>query len=213
MKPLALICSLCLTLLLIGCGNDEFQGRFIAADGITSYEFQPDGTVFIVSQDEVITAQYSYSAGKNTLSLKAEEALPTDTLTVTENNTLTTADTTLTRGVDYTMLNESTWIGHQGDYTFALTFSQTDKGMETYSELVSYYNDDMTYAYQTDDSITRLSGDKLLLDSTQYMVSDVTADSLTLSIGNNYMTLSKHPKGTAIEFREGYSNIDDEPLE
>jgi hypothetical protein len=45
------------------------------------------------------------------------------------------------------------------------------------------------------------------------MVSDVTADSLTLSIGNNYMTLSKHPKGTAIEFREGYSNIDDEPLE
>jgi len=213
MKPLALICSLCLTLLLSGCGNDEFQGRFIAADGITSYEFQPDGTVFIVSQDEVITAQYSYSAGKNTLSLKAEEALPTDTLTVTENNTLTTADTTLTRGVDYTMLNESTWIGHQGDYTFALTFSQTDKGMETYSELVSYYNDDMTYAYQTDDSITRLSGDKLLLDSTQYMVSDVTADSLTLSIGNNYMTLSKHPKGTTIEFREGYSNIDDEPLE
>jgi hypothetical protein len=213
MKAIALLFSLCLTLLLSGCGNDEFQGRFIAADGITSYEFQPDGTVFIVSQDQVITAHYTYSAKQNTLTLEAEEALPTNLLTVTENHTLTSADTTLTRGVDYTMLNDSTWIGHQGDYTFALTFSQTDKGMETYSELVSYYNDDMTYVYQTDDSITVLSGDKLLLDATQYMVSDVTADSLTLSIGAKHMTINKHPKGTAIEFREGYSNIDDEPQE
>jgi hypothetical protein len=212
MKAIALLFSLCLTLLLSGCGSDEFQGRFIAADGITSYEFQPDGTVFIVSQDQVISAQYTYSKKQNTLTLEAEEVLPTELLTVTDNDTLTNGDSTLTRGVDYTMLNDSTWIGHQGDYTFALTFSQTDKGMETYSELVSYYNDDMTYAYQTDDSITVLSGDKLLLDATQYMVSDVTADSLTLSIGTKHMTLNKHSKGTAIEFREGYSNIDDEPL-
>lgn len=213
MKVIALIFSLCLTLLLSGCGSDEFQGRFIAADGITSYEFQPDGTVFIVSQDQVITAQYTYHKDKQTISLKAEEVLPTDTLSVIDSRTLTMEDSKLSRGVDYDMLKDSTWIGHQGDYTFALTFSQTEKGMETYSELVSYYNDDMTYAYQTDDSITRLTGDKLLLDATQYMVSDVTDDRLTLSIGNNYMTLSKHPKGTAIEFREGYSNIDDEPLE
>lgn len=213
MKAFALLLSLCASLLLSGCGSDDFAGRFIATDGITSYEFQPDGKVFVVSQDKVITAQYHYRASENTLSLKAGDALPTDTLTLAENGTLTAGDMTLTRGVDYTMLNDSTWIGHQGDYTFALTFTQTDKGMETYSELVSYYNDDMTYAYQTDDSITRLTGDKLLLDATQYMVSDVSADKLTLSIGSNYMTLTKHPKGTAIAFREGYSNIDNEPLE
>lgn len=212
MKALTLVFSLCITLVLSGCGSDEFQGRFIADDGITSYEFQPDGTVFIVSQDEVITAQYTYSENKQTISLEAEAALPSDTLSVSDNDTLVIDGSTLSRGVDYNMLKDSTWIGHQGDYTFVLTFNQTDKGMETYSELVSYYTDDMTYAYQTDDSITRLTGDKLLLDATQYMVSDVTDDRLTLSIGNNYMTLNKHPKGTAIEFREGYKNIDDEPL-
>jgi hypothetical protein len=213
MKAFALVFSLCITLLLSGCGSDTFQGRFIANDGITSYEFQPDGTVFIVSQDQVITAQYTYNKNKQAISLEAAETLPAESLTVADNDTLTMDDATLVRGVDYAMLKDSTWIGHQGDFTFALTFTQIDKGMETYSELVSYYNDDMTYAYQTDDSITRLTGDKLLLDATQYMVSDVSDDSLTLSIGNNYMTLNKHPKGTAIEFREGYKNIDDEPLE
>lgn len=213
MKAFALVLSLCMTLLLSACGSAPFQGRFIADDGITSYEFQPDGTVFIVSQDQVITARYHYNKDDEAISLEAEQDLPVSTLTVVDQDTLTMDSATLTRGVDYTMLNDSTWIGHQGDFTFALTFTQTDKGMETYSELVSYYNDDMTYAYQTDDSITRLTGDKLLLDATQYMVSDVSDDSLTLSIGNNYMTLSKHSKGTAIEFREGYNNIDDEPLE
>jgi|GEM_PF-1295802 len=213
MKAIALLFSLCVTLLLSGCGSDEFQGRYVASDGITSYEFQPDGTVYIVSQDKVITAHYHYSASKNLISLEAGDVLPSDTLTVTENDTLTMDDAKLTRGVDFSMLKDSTWIGHQGDYTFALSFTQTDKGMETFSELVSYYTDDKTYAYQTDDSITRLSGDKLFLDVTQYMVSDVNADSLTLSIGNNYMTLNKYPKGTAIEFREGYTNIDDEPME
>jgi hypothetical protein len=83
--------------------------------------------------------------------------------------------------------------------------------METYSELVTYYDDDMTYVYQTDDSITRLAGDKLLLDRTQYRVSDVTEDSLTLSIGSNSMQLKKYPKGTEVEFREGYQSEDDIP--
>ncbi len=213
MKQLALLLALLLPVLLTACGNEPFQGRYVAPDGVTSYEFLPDGKLIIIKGDDVTNAQYDYDSGNQIITLTAEQTLADDTITVNDDGKLETGDLTLTRGVDYQMLADSTWIGHEGQYTFALTFSQTDKGMETFSELVSYYDDDMTYAYQTDDSITRLTGDKLLLDSTQYTVSDVTDNILTLSIGNNRMPLKKHPKGTGIEFRDGYQSEDAQPDE
>lgn len=208
MKKFAFIFAFILTLMLAACSNDTFQGRYIAPDGTTSYEFLPDNKLYIIDQDEVIEALYQYDKAKQQIRLTAEQTLPTDKLTVTDNGDLKIDDTTLTRGVDYEMLADATWIGHQGDYTFSLTFTETDKGMETYSELVTYYSEDKSYDLQTDDSITRLTGNKLLLDQTPYTVSDVTDDSLKLTIGTNSMVIEKHPKGTEIEFREGYSNSD-----
>lgn len=116
--------------------------------------------------EDVITAEYEYDSGEQLIKLKAEDDLPTDTLTVKDEDHLQIADMTLTRGVDYAMLADTTWIGQQGQYSFALTFTMTDKGMETVSELVTYHDDDMTYLSQTDDSITRLRGNMLLLDLT-----------------------------------------------
>ena len=208
MKQLALLLAFLLPVLLTACSNEQFQGRYVAPDGVTSYEFLSDGRLIIISGDDVTNAQYEYDRSKHIITLTADQALANDTITVNDEGNLETGDLMLSRGVDYDMLTDSTWIGHEGQYTFALTFTQTDKGMETFSELVSYYDDEMTYIYQTDDSITRLTGDKLLLDSTQYTVSDVTDNSLTLSIGNNRMQLKKHPKGTVIEFRSGYQSED-----
>lgn len=213
MKPLALVFALLTPLLLTACGNDDFQGRYVATDGITSYEFLPEGKLIILDGDKVISAQYDYDSSEQTISLESEQELHTETLAVNEAGNLSFDDTQLIKSVDYQMLEDSTWIGHEGQFTFALTFTKTEAGMETYSELVSYYDDDMTYVYETDDSITRLAGDKLLLDRTEYRVSDVTEDSLTLSIGNNSMQLSKYPKGTEITFREGYQSEDDLPKE
>lgn len=211
MKPFALLFALLMPLLLTACGNDEFQGRYVATDGITSYEFLPEGKLIILDGDKVISAQYNFDSNDRTLSLESEQALRSDTLTVNDEGNLHFDDTTLVKSVDYQMLEDATWIGHEGQNTFALTFTKTEAGMETYSELVTYYDDDMTYVYQTDDSITRLAGDKLLLDRTQYRVSDVSEDSITLSIGSNSMQLRKYPKGTEIEFREGYQSEDDIP--
>ena len=128
----------------------------------------------------------------------------------TEDGNLEVADMSLIRGVDYGMLADTTWIGHEGQYSFALTFTMTEQGMETVSELVSYYDENMMYLSQMDDSITRLVGNKLLLDLTQYTVSDVTHDSFKISIGDNSMLLEKQLKGTAITIREGYQLVDEQ---
>lgn len=209
MKKFAFIFALIMPLLLTACGNDSFQGRYIAPDGTTSYEFLADNRLLIVNQDKLTEARYQYDAGDNMLELSSDQDLPAETLSVLENGDLKMGDVTLERGVNYPMLADSTWIGHQGEFTFALTFTQTDKGMETSSQLITYYSEDLSYDSQPDDSITRLTGNKLLLDQTPYTVSDVTDNSMKLSIGNNSMVLEKHPKGTEIKLREGYTNSDD----
>ena len=209
MKKLAWLFALLLPITLTGCGYDEFQGRFIDPEGNISYEFQPDGTVEIIQGEEITTAGYQYDSGDQIITLNAEQALPTDTLTVKDEDHLQSGNTKLTRGVDYMMLADTTWIGQQGQYTFALTFTMTDKGMETFSELLTYHDDDMTYLSQTDDSITRLTGNMLLLDLTPYTVSEVTQDSFKISIGDNSMVLEKQPKGAEIMIRDGYQLIEE----
>jgi hypothetical protein len=67
----------------------------------------------------------------------------------------------------------------------------------------------MTYLSQTDDSLTRLNGNMLLLDLTPYTVSEVTQDSFKISIGDNSMVLEKQPKGTEIIVRDGYQLIEE----
>ena len=209
MKKLVWLFALLLPITLTGCGYDEFQGRFIDPEGNISYEFQPDGTVEIIQGEEITTAEYQYDSGDQIITLNAEQPLPTDTLTVEDKDHLQSGDIKLTRGVDYMMLADTTWIGQQGQYTFALTFTMTDKGMETFSKLVTYHDDDMTYLSQTDDSITRLNGNMLLLDLTPYTVSEVTQDSFKISIGDNSMILEKQPKGAEILIRDGYQLIEE----
>ncbi|MDO8828122.1 hypothetical protein [Methylophaga sp.] len=210
MKQLLMLLSLSLPLLLTGCGYDEFEGRFIGPDGNISYEFQTDGSVAVVQGEDVSTAEYEYKSNDRIIKLISEQDLPANTLKVKEDGNLEADEMTLTRGVDYAMLDNSTWIGHQGQYTFALTFTMTEQGMETVSELVSYYDENMMYLSQTDDSITRLEGNKLLLDQTQYTVSDVSRESFKISIGENSMVLEKQPKGTEITIRNGYERIDEQ---
>lgn len=210
MKKLVWLLALILPIMLTGCGYDEFAGRFISPDGNISYEFQPDGTLEIIKGEEVTTAEYEYDSSDQIIKLKTGQDLPTDTLTVKDEDHLQSGEMTLTRGIDYAMLADTTWIGQQGQYTFALTFTMTDKGMETFSELVTYHDDDMTYLSQTDDSITRLSGNMLLLDLTPYTVSEVSRESFKITIGENSMVLEKQPKDTAITIREGYQLIDEE---
>lgn len=210
MKQLLILLSLSLPLLLTGCGYDEFEGRFIGPEGNISYEFQTNGTVEFIRGEDINTAEYEYKSNDRLIKLISEQDLPTNTLKIKEDGNLQADDMTLTRGVDYTMLDNSTWIGHQGQYTFALTFNMTDQGLETVSELVSYYDENMMYLSQTDDSITRLEGNKLLLDQTQYTVSDVSRESFKISIGENSMVLEKQPKGTAIPIREDYERIDEQ---
>lgn len=207
MKHLNWLMACLFPFLLSGCGYDEFEGRFISPDGNVSYEFQADGTLKIMQGEDLTTAEYQYQSGKQIIELSSGQELPTDTLTVKDENHLQTGDVTLTRGVDYAMLTDSTWIGNQGEYTFALTFTMTEQGLETVSELVSYYDVNNMYLSQTDDSITRLEGNKLFLDQTQYTVSDVSRDSFKITIGDNSMVLDKHPKGTEITIRDGYQLI------
>lgn len=209
MKKAFSIFSLILPLFLSACSSDDFEGRYTDQEGLKSYEFLPEGELRIVSEESETLSSYEYDASDKVLTLISEPNSTTEAQ-VNEDGSIQLDATMLTRAVDESMLANSTWIGNQGEYTFTLTFTPTQKGLETYSELVTYYTDDMTYAYQTDDSITRLSGNKLFLDQTIYTVSDVTDTSLKLSIGQQSMVLHKHPKGTAIEFREAYSNIDDE---
>jgi len=210
MRKLASLIFMLLALLLSACGSDEFQGRYTDAVGLTSYQFATDGTVTIVTQSSETTTNYQYNTKTQTLTLTENGSLPAQTIQVTDNGSLEVGSTTFARALVPSMLIDSTWMGNEGEYTFSLTFSQTDKGLETFSELVTYYDDDKTYVYQTDDSITVLRGNKLHLDKTIYTVSDVTDTSLKLSIGNQSMIIHKHPKGTTIDFREGYSDIDDE---
>lgn len=209
MKKAFSIFSLILPLFLSACSSEDFEGRYTDQEGLKSYEFLPEGELRIVSEESETLSSYEYDASDKVLTLISEPNSTTEAQ-VNEDGSIQLDATMLTRAVDESMLANSTWIGNQGEYTFTLTFTPTQKGLETYSELVTYYADDMTYAYQTDDSITRLSGNKLFLDQTIYTVSDVTDTRLKLSIGQQSMVLHKHPKGTAIEFREAYSNIDDE---
>lgn len=210
MKTIISLIAICLAVLLTACGNEDFQGRYVDQKGLTSYQFQPDGQLLITTDSTQTQANYKYDADEQKIRLVGNENLPAEVIQVNEDGSLTMGSVKLTRGVTESMLAGSTWIGNQGQYTFALTFNKTDKGLETFSELVSYYDDDMTYLYQTDDSITRLVGNKLFLDETIYTVSDVTDTSLKLSISGKSMVIHKQPKGTAVEFREGYTNIDDE---
>ena len=207
MKHLSWLMAFIFPVLLSGCGYDEFEGRFISADGNVSYEFQTDGTLKIIQGEDITTAEYQYKSSEQIIELSSDHDLPTDTLTVEDENHLQSGDLILTRGVDYAMLTDTTWIGHQGQYTFALTFTMTEHGLETVSELVSYYDENMMYLSQTDDSITRLEGNKLFLDQTQYTVSDVTRESFKISIGENSMVLERQPKGTEIAIRDGYQLI------
>lgn len=210
MKKAFSILSLILPLFLTACGSDEFKGRYTDQEGLKSYEFLPDGELRIVSDKNETFGRYEYESNDKKITLMSEQNTPSGTVTVNEDGSLQLDATTLTRSVDTAMLANSTWIGNEGQYTFTLTFTPTEKGLETYSELVTYYDDDMTYVYQTDDSITKLSGNQLFLDNTVYSVSDVSDTSLKLSIGNQSMVIHKHPKDTRIEFRDDYSNVDDE---
>ena len=209
MNKLIGLFALILSITLTGCGYDEFQGRFVGPEGNISYEFNTDGTLEIHQGEDVTSAEYEYDSGEQLIKLKAENDLPTDTLTVKDEDHLQSGDMTLTRGVDYAMLADTTWIGQQGQYSFALTFTMTDKGMETVSELVTYHDEDMTYLSQKDDSITRLRGNMLLLDLTPYTVSEVTRDSFKITIGENSMILKKHPKDTEITIRDDYQPEDE----
>ncbi len=212
MKKCIWLLAIILPALLSACGShNEFEGRFIAPDGLTSYQFLPEGKVNINKGGEDIgTAQYQYDSGEQIITLSGNTDLPADTLTVNDNGHLQAGDITLTRGVDYGMLVDSTWIGQQDEFVFALSFSEADEGMATVSELVTYYEDEKAYLSQIDDSITRLSGNMLFVDLTQYEVSEVSDDSFKISIGGNSMVLEKQPKGSKIEYREGYQSIDEE---
>jgi len=204
----ALLIALTLSLLLAGCGYESFQGRFIGPAGPLSYTFQPDGTLKIHQGEDVTVVKYEYYSSDQFIKLKSDQDLPAKILNVKDKDHLQSNGILLTRGVDYTMLADTTWIGEQGQYTFALSFTMTDKGMETLSELVTYHDEDMTYVSQTDDSITRLRGNMLLLDLTPYKVSEVTHDSFKITIGENSMTLEKFPKNTQITIQEGYQSED-----
>lgn len=209
MKKLVWLFALLLSMTLTGCGYDEFEGRFISPDGNVSYEFQPDGKLEISEGDDITVAEYQYKSSNQKIKLISDEDLPVDTLHVKQDGNLESADMTLSRGVDYAMLTDTTWIGNQGQYTFALTFTMTEQGLETVSELVSYYDENMMYFLQTDDSITRLEGNKLFLDQTEYIVSNVTRESFKISIADNSMVLEKQPKGTEITIRDGYQIIEE----
>lgn len=213
MKHFAWLLALTLSFLLTACGSDhDFQGRFIEPDGLTSYQFFPEGKLTIEKGGELVTnAHYQYDSGDQIITLSSDLDLPNHFLKVNEEGNLEAEDITLTRGIDYGMLADSTWIGHQDQFTFALTFTPADDGMATVSELVTYYDDDMTYLSQIDDSITRLSGDAMFVDLTQYTVSEVTENSFKVSIGGNSMVLEKQPKDTGIDYREGYQSIDEAP--
>lgn len=206
-KPVWLFAAL-LPLLLTACSQDaDFEGRFVGPEGNTSYLFQPDGKLHIQQGETITTAEYDYDSSKQLITLSIDTVLPGNTLNVNADGDLEAGDFTLTRGVDYAMLDDSIWIGHQGQYTFALTFTATDAGMETVSELVTYYDEHKVYLSQTDDSITRLIGNKLYLDSTEYTVLNVTPERFTLSIADNSMVFDKHPKGTEINYREGFQQV------
>lgn len=213
MKKFAWLLALILPVLLTACGgDDDFQGRFIEPDGLTSYEFLPEGK-FIINKggDDIANAHYQYDSSDQIITLSSDMDLPNHFLKVNADGNLQADDMELTRGIDYGMLADSTWIGQQGEFVFALTFTETDEeGLAAFSELVTYYEDDKTYLSQTDDSIARLSGNMLFIDLTQYTVSDVSSDSFKISIGNNSMVLEKQPKDTGIDYREGYQSIDAE---
>lgn len=213
MKHFAWLAALTLSFLLTACGSDhDFQGRFIEPDGLTSYQFLPDGKLTIEKGGELVTtAHYQYDSGDKIITLSSDLDLQNHFLKVNDAGNLESEDITLIRGIDYGMLAESTWIGEQDQFTFALTFTPAEVGLATVSELVTYYDDDMTYLSQIDDSITRLSGNAMFVDLTQYTVSEVTENSFKISIGSNSMVLEKQPKDTEIDYREGYQSIDEAP--
>lgn len=209
MKKLIWLFTAVLTLTLAACSDDELHGRFIGPEGALSYEFQSDDAVKIVQGENIILAEYHYDSGDELIKLTAEQHLPPETLTVLDDHHLQKGEIILTRGLDYAMLADTTWIGEQGQYTFSLTFTPTEQGMQTFSELVTYDDEDMTYLSQTDESITQLAGNILLLDMTRYIVSDVTAESFQIAIGDKSMTLKKQPKDTPITIKDDFKSIDE----
>lgn len=205
MKKTIALAALILPVFLTACSNDvDIQGRYTNADGGTSYQFLPAGEVQIKNADNTISGKYEYDAKANVIKLSSDQALTDKTAKLNEDGSIEVAATQLTRAVDESMLVDSTWKGNEGLYTFSLTFSDSEAGLATFSELVSYDEASNTYNYQTDDSITVLKGNQLLLDMTQYTVSEVTDTSMKLSIGGQSMVMNKYPKGTEIEFREGF---------
>lgn len=212
MNKFAWLPAIILPVMLTACGtNDDFDGRFVAPDGLTSYEFLPEGELDIEKGGEdLATAQYRYDSGDQTITVDGETDLPANELTVTDDGNLQAGDTKLIRGIDYGMLVDSTWIGEQGEFVFALTFTEAEDGLATTSELVTYFEDEKAYLSQIDDSVTRLSGNAMFVDLTQYTVSEVSENSFKVSIGGNSMTLEKQPKDTKIEYREGYQSVDEE---
>ncbi|MCX4188990.1 hypothetical protein [Methylophaga sp. OBS3] len=212
MKSFAWLLTIGASAALIACSDSQdFDGRFIEPDGLTSYEFMPGGEVQInKGGEDIATAHYQYDSTDNVITLSSDMDLPNHFLTLKEDGNLHTGDFTMTRGIDYSMLADSTWIGEQGEFVFAMTFTESEEGMATYSELVTYYEDEKTYWVQPDDSIARLSGNMLFIDLTQYEVSDVEEDSFKITIGNNSMVLHKQPKGAGISYREDYSEVVEE---
>lgn len=210
MKNTTWLPAFLLPVLLSACGgSDDFQGRYVGPEGVKAYTFMPDGTLEITEEADVTSAEYAYDSSDKAITIKGDADLHGEILTLTDAGNLQSSATTLTRGVDQNMLAEATWIGRQGQFSFSLTSTLADDELQTESVLVTYYDDDMTYMSQSDESITRLTGDRLFLDSTQYHVSDVTDSSFRLIIGENSMTLEKHPKGTEIDIREGYESLDE----
>lgn len=205
MKKTIALAALILPLLLTACSNDvEIEGRYTNIDGDTSYQFLPAGKLQIKNGNNTISGNYDYDAKANIITLSSDQALTAKTAKLNEDGSIEIASTQLTRAVDESMLVDSTWKGNEGLYTFSLTFSDSETGLATFSELVSYDEASNTYSYQTDDSITVLKGNQLLLDMTQYTVSEVTDTRMKLSIGGQSMVMNKYPKGTEIEFREGF---------
>ena len=105
MKHFVWLPALTLSFLLTACGSDhDFQGRFIEPDGLTSYQFLPDGKLTIEKGGELVTtAHYQYDSGDQVITLSSDLDLANHFLKVNDAGNLEAEDITLTRGIDYDM--------------------------------------------------------------------------------------------------------------
>ena len=101
MKRLTWLLALILPVVLTACGGpEEFEGRFIAPDGLTSYQFLPEGKVNINKGGEDIgTAKYKYDGGDQIITISGDTDLPSDNLAINAEGHLETGEITLTRGI------------------------------------------------------------------------------------------------------------------